>query len=135
MAQHLASSYGPALQRAEIADPAMRTLLAEHEGAPVGFAQLRRSVPPACVTSPEPVEILRFYVDRPWHGRGVAQRLMEAALAEASALGAASVWLGVWEHNPRAAAFYRKYGFVEVGAQEFVVGQDRQRDLVMLRRP
>ena len=43
------------------------------------------------------------------------------------------IWLGVWEQNPRAIAFYTKWGFVEVGAQTFRLGSDLQRDLVMAR--
>ena len=41
------------------------------------------------------------------------------------------IWLGVWEHNPKALAFYRKMGFVETGAHEFDLGDDHQRDLIM----
>jgi len=44
------------------------------------------------------------------------------------------LWLGVWERNARAIAFYRKQGFEVVGEQEFMLGADRQRDLVMARR-
>ena len=129
IAEHLARSFGPAQQAREIGDPALVTLLAERDGALVGFAQLRWGAPPVAVTSRDAVEIQRFYVDRPWHRRGVAQALMGAALAEAGA----AAWLGVWERNPRAIAFYRKLGFVEVGSQEFLLGSDRQRDVVMLR--
>jgi diamine N-acetyltransferase len=43
------------------------------------------------------------------------------------------VWLGVWEHNPRAIRFYQRLGFAEVGDHVFVVGTDPQRDLVMIR--
>ena len=56
---------------------------------------------------------------------------MRAVLAEAEAAGTATVWLGVWERNPRAIAFYRKCGFVEDGAAVFVVGTDPQRDVIM----
>ena len=63
----------------------------------------------------------------------VAQRLMAASLAAARELGATHVWLGVWERNPRAIAFYRKSGFREVGTQYFQLGSDRQRDLVVMR--
>jgi GNAT superfamily N-acetyltransferase len=128
LALHLASSYGAERQLAEITASDVRTLVAERDGALVGFAQLRRGEPPACVTTADPVELWRFYLDRSWHGRG--RCLMDAALAEADAMGAGSVWLGVWERNPRAAAFYRKVGFVEVGAHEFRVGTDPQNDLI-----
>jgi ribosomal protein S18 acetylase RimI-like enzyme len=58
---------------------------------------------------------------------------MGACLGEIAARGADVAWLGVWEHNPRAIAFYRKWGFVEVGEHTFPVGDDPQRDLVLCR--
>ena len=86
-----------------------------------------------CVTSPRPIELWRFYVDREWHGRGIAGRLMKTILEEAAGTSAAAVWLGVWERNPRAIAFYRKSGFTDVGAHEFHLGADVQTDRVMVR--
>jgi hypothetical protein len=47
--------------------------------------------------------------------------------------GSDVAWLGVWERNPRAMAFYRKLGFVEAGSQVFQLGTDPQRDVVMAR--
>lgn len=135
MALHVAHSFGPAQQLAEITAPDIRTLLAVSDGQVVGFAQLRTGVPPACVTFADTVELWRIYVDRPWHGRGVAQRLMSAAITEAAAMGAGSVWLGVWERNPRAIAFYGKCGFVDVGTHTFLLGQDPQTDRVMVLSP
>lgn len=41
------------------------------------------------------------------------------------------MWLGVWERNGRAISFYGKCGFRRVGAQEFRVGGELHRDLVM----
>lgn len=131
MAAYLKRTYGFSQQAEEIADSAITTLLAEMEGRTVGFAQLRAGPPPPCVTGPQPVELWRFYVDRPWHGRGVAQALMAAARAEAVRRGARTLWLGVWERNQRARAFYRKCGFLDVGSQPFILGGDRQIDSVM----
>lgn len=135
MAEHVTQAFSTARQLAEIVAADVRTLLAVRDGAPTAFAQLRTSDPPPCVTTPGPVELWRFYVDRPWHGRGVAQSLMSAVLREAASLGAGSLWLGVWERNLRAAAFYRRFGFVAVGSHEFRLGRDRQRDLVLVRCP
>ena len=42
------------------------------------------------------------------------------------------MWLGVWERNPRAIAFYLKAGFVQVGSHVFMVGSDRQTDWVLV---
>jgi ribosomal protein S18 acetylase RimI-like enzyme len=128
-----AGAYGETIQGHEIADPQRETLLAEMDGALVGFGQLRWGQPPDCVRAARPAEVQRLYVDAPWHGRGVAQALMAELLARAERGGADQVWLGVWEHNPRAIAFYRKHGFAPVGDHLFVVGEDPQRDVVMVR--
>jgi diamine N-acetyltransferase len=132
MQAHLARAYGVAQQTAELTDPAMVTLLAEEAHRLAGYAQLHRGTLPACVVVSEPIELLRFYVDRAAHGTGLAQALMAAVQDAAHAAGARHLWLGVWEHNPRAIRFYAKCGFVDVGSQAFVLGADRQTDRVMV---
>ena len=130
---HCASHYSEAIQGREIADPKMATLVCEHDGELVGFAQLRWGHTPDCIKAERPVEIQRLYVREAWHGKGIAQELMSESMALARASGADQVWLGVWERNPRAIAFYRKWGFAEVGDHIFPVGSDPQRDIVMTR--
>lgn len=131
MAAHVALAYSVAQQRRELTDPAIETLLFEIDGSLVAYAQLRSHAAPPCVSGASPVEVWRFYVDGAWHGRGIAQRLMEAVHDAARALGARTLWLGVWEHNARAISFYSKCGFRDVGAQDFWVGADRQTDRIM----
>lgn len=133
MALHLAQSYGAARQGAELADPGILTLIAFDGEQMAGYAQLCRSEPPPCVTVAGAMELWRFYVSQAWHGRGTAQALMQAVVDAAQAQGATALWLGVWEHNPRAQAFYRKAGFADVGSKVFVVGTDAQADRVMLK--
>lgn len=134
MRLHLQSAWRPELQSAEIADSAQDTLLAcEAGGALAGFAQLRADHAPAGVSTCRPIELKRFYVDKPWQGQGLARRLMDAVETRARERGALELWLGVWERNERAQAFYRNCGFRQVGKQVFVVGTDPQTDHVMLR--
>ena len=102
------------------------TLVVEDGDALIGFAQLRGSA-----AEYGDVELARFYVDRTQHGRGVAQALMNAVMDAARELGGASLWLGVWEHNPRAIRFYEKCGFRDIGSQPFLLGNDLQTDRVM----
>ena len=134
LAAFLASAYNESKQRAEIASPDMVTLLVECDGQPGAYAQLKFREAPACVTGPAPMEISRFYVDHAFHGHGVAHRLMKEIDDIARARGIRTMWLGVWERNDRAQAFYRKYGFERVGEQSFVVGTDVQTDWVVERR-
>jgi len=133
LAMHLDEAFGVAQQTAELEDPATVTLFAEIDGALAGFTQVYAGAVPECVTGPAPIEIKRFYVDTPWHGQGVAQRLIDAAYALGRERRAQTVWLGVWEHNPRAIAFYRRQGFAQVGAHTFMVGTDATTDLLFAR--
>ena len=136
MARYLADSFSPERQAAEIADPRGTVLLAEHhDGRPtlVGYAHLIAGPAPEAVRGAAPLELKRIYVARAWHGRGVAQALMSAAVDTARARGAQTLWLGVWERNPRAVAFYAKYGFERVGEHAFVLGADRQTDWLFAR--
>jgi ribosomal protein S18 acetylase RimI-like enzyme len=133
MAVHCRASYGEDLQAAEIANPNMVNLLAEHEQELIGFAQLRWGSAPEFVPGNSAGEIQRIYVANYWHGKGIAQALMSAALEELQARGSDVVWLGVWARNPRAVAFYRKIGFIERGEHIFPLGHEPQRDIVMVR--
>lgn len=125
--------YGPAQQAAEIANPHITTLVGEAGGRLAAYAQVRRGTTAPGVDDATAVEIMRFYVDQPWHGRGIAQRMMDAALQAARDFGARSVWLGVWEHNARGISFYNKLGFRVVASHNFLLGSDLQNDFVMTR--
>jgi ribosomal protein S18 acetylase RimI-like enzyme len=138
MARYLAEAFTPDRQAAEITDPAGTLLLAENRGMSgdaelVGYVHLVSGAAPAAVQGPVPLELKRLYVARAWHGQGVAQALMNAALDAARGRGAQTLWLGVWERNPRAVAFYRKYGFTRVGEHTFVLGADVQTDWLLAR--
>lgn len=133
MTLHCATHYGEAIQGREITDPKMATPVCEHDGQLVGFAQLRWGHIPDCIKAERPAEIQRLYVREAWHGKGVAQDLMAESIALAQAADADQVWLGVWERNPRAIAFYTKWGFSAVGDHIFAVGTDPQRDIIMSR--
>jgi ribosomal protein S18 acetylase RimI-like enzyme len=132
MDEHCRKAYSTDIQGAELASSDVVTLVCEvPDGTLIAYAQLRSGAPPQ-IAGPSPLELWRFYVDHAHHGQGVAQRLMAATIETATARGARTLWLGVWERNPRAQAFYRKMGFVDVGAHTFVVGSDAQTDRLMV---
>jgi len=140
MDAYVGRAYGASQQRAELELPGSVFLVAEVDGQPAGYTYLRAAPLPAHVVATSDanpssaVEIARFYVDAPFHGQGIAQALMAAAVTEATDRGAATVWLGVWERNARAIRFYTKQGFDDVGTQPFQLGSDLQHDRVMVRR-
>ncbi|MCA2983682.1 GNAT family N-acetyltransferase [Gemmatimonas sp.] len=133
MAAYLALAFSPERQRGELAEPRRTGLLAELDGALVGYAYLMSGTPHEAVVAAHPVQLERFYVDHAWHGRGVATALMEAVLCASREGGGDVLWLGVWERNARAIRFYARWGFAAVGTQTFMLGADPQRDAVMRR--
>ena len=133
LAAYLATSFSVAQQTAELEDPASTFLIAEVEGHAAGYAMLREGEPEQGVEGANPIELVRLYVLREWLGRGVGEQLMRACIDEAHQAGHETLWLGVWERNARAQAFYRKWNFRAVGEHVFELGADRQRDLLMER--
>ena len=133
MAAYLAASFNPAQQTAELADPASTFFIAEVGGLAAGYAQLHAGEPAEGVEGPQPVELVRLYVSREWLGRGVGEALMRACVDGARRAGHKTIWLGVWERNGRAQAFYRKWDFRAVGEHVFRLGSDPQTDILMER--
>jgi len=133
MAAYIAASFNLAQQTAELSDPASTFLIAEVNGLAAGYAMLRAGEAAEGVEGSKPVELVRLYVSREWLGRGVGAVLMNACLNEAQQAGHKTIWLGVWERNGRAQAFYRKWNFRAVGEHVFQLGSDPQRDILMER--
>src|SRR5271169_2535672 len=78
MQEHLSRAFGIAQQTRELLDPNMTTLLTHQGEVLVAFAQVQRKAPPPSVIAARPIELHRFYVDRPAHGKGIAHLLMHA---------------------------------------------------------
>jgi ribosomal protein S18 acetylase RimI-like enzyme len=133
MAAYLADSFNPIQQAAELSDPDSTFRIAELDGVAIGYSMLRSGGPPEGINGERPIEIVRLYVSKESIGSGVGADLMRDCLNESARLGFRTLWLGVWEHNYRAQAFYRKWNFVEVGTHVFQLGDDAQRDLIMQR--
>lgn len=114
--------------------PCARTLLALAGDAPVGYAHLRHARVPACVDDREAIELSRLYLLGTAQGSGLGSAMMAAALAQAAALEAGTVWLGAYDRNVRALAFYARHGFVQVGTHEFEFGGRIHADPVLTRR-
>lgn len=128
---YCAEAFSEGAQAREIADPAMMSLLVEHDGTAVAYAQLRRGAAPVGVAPLPALQLKRIYVLRQWHGTGLATALLRRVAELARTDGARSLWLAVWQRNARAIRFYERSGFAVVGAMDFVLGTDRQRDHVM----
>ncbi len=134
LAEYLSSNFTDAHIEAQLKDPASTFLLAYMAGELVGYAMLYTDVSPTEVSGSKPVELVRIYVDGNRTGEGFGSSLMEACLKYSEEAGYDVIWLGVWEKNERAIAFYKKWGFKKIGLKEFLLGIEVQRDLIMSRK-
>lgn len=77
------------------------------------------------------LEIERIYVNREFQGRKIGQLLLSKAISLANEQHLKQIWLGVWEHNPKAIKFYERNGFQEFDKHIFKLGDDEQTDILM----
>ncbi|MGM0840303.1 MAG: GNAT family N-acetyltransferase [Bacillota bacterium] len=81
----------------------------------------------------ESLEIERIYIKSNFQKHGLGKYLLNKAMEVAMEHHIKKVWLGVWEENENAIAFYKKMGFVQTGAHSFYMGDEEQTDLIMTK--
>ncbi len=77
------------------------------------------------------LEIERIYIKSTFQKRGLGKYLLDKAMEIAIEQNKRIVWLGVWEKNEKAIAFYQKMGFVQTGIHSFYMGDEEQTDFIM----
>jgi ribosomal protein S18 acetylase RimI-like enzyme len=102
-----------------------------HNSDVIGYLKLNLADAQTELKRENSIEIERIYILKEYHGKKVAKLLFETALTIANERNASFIWLGVWEHNPRAIHFYKKYGFIEFDKHIFRLGNDDQTDIMM----
>jgi ribosomal protein S18 acetylase RimI-like enzyme len=115
----------------ETSIPGSISLLAFLRDRPAGYVYMRESDPPSELGGDPSIEIARIYCEQWAIGKGVGHALMQRCLEIAREKAKTTIWLGVWEHNPRGIAFYTRWGFEKFGEHIFVVGEDPQTDWLM----
>lgn len=107
-------------------------LVAEADGAVVGWVEFGDVVIPEVDVRPGDQELRRLYVETAHQGLGIGRQLMTAALAHPRLAAARRVFLQVWEQNEKAIRLYESLGFRSVGTTTFRIGTHVQAELVLL---
>ena len=118
------------LQR-EIDNPDSTFMVAKVDGVPAGYMKVNVGDAQTEKMLGNRMEVQRLYILRQYKRNGLGARFMHTAFDMARAQCKSVIWLGVWEHNDAAIAFYKRMGFVQFGSHDFVLGEDRQTDLLM----
>ncbi len=115
----------------ELQDPACHFFFIENDGVIVGYCKLNEEKAQSESDFPNSLEIERIYI-RPDHKRqGYGSQLIEFAESFARQKELGSLWLGVWEHNKKAQAFYQAKGFHRISEHSFWMGDDEQTDWIL----
>lgn len=117
----------------ELDDEKNTFLLTSYSDKVTGYMKLRDGTVPDCVADKKSLEIERIYADPDHKGKGIGSTLIKAAVEAATLNGHTSIWLGVFQKNTAAVAFYKKQGFTVAGDAIFMMGDDAQTDYVMVK--
>jgi ribosomal protein S18 acetylase RimI-like enzyme len=131
--RHIRSDFTREHVAAQLSDPRTAGFVALEGDVPIGYALLHVGSPAACVEGPRPIELARIYLERRAVGKGHGAALLRACLEEADRLERETMWLGVWDANTVARAFYERWGFRCVGTHPYEFAGTIYDDLVMAR--
>ncbi|MCC6411490.1 MAG: GNAT family N-acetyltransferase [Saprospiraceae bacterium] len=131
MRKYLEEGFSQEKLSRELADPNSEFHFAMLDSRVVGYLKINFGASQTELQDEKSVEIERIYVLKAFHCAKVGQALFEKAMQIAKRVHADYVWLGVWEENPRAIAFYEKNGFVAFDKHVFTLGSSEQTDIMM----
>lgn len=131
MEAYTSVAFTPQKIQAELNNPNSHFFFAMLDGEITGYLKLNYSHAQTEFQDPAAVEIERIYVLAEYHGKKIGHQFIDFTLKAATDKHLQYVWLGVWEHNLKAIAFYEKHGFEVFSSHEFALGSDKQTDLLM----
>lgn len=112
-----------------------KTFIVFDKNEAIGFCQIRQNKNVYdFIEDKQTIELLRIYVDKRYIGKGIGKILMKSCLDEIKNMRKKTVWLGVWENNYIALNFYKKFGFDIVGSHIFRIGEQEDKDLIMIKK-
>lgn len=97
----------------------------------VGYFKLNVESAQSDVQDPKALEIERIYVLNEHQGKKIGSRMLKRIAEKAKEMHKQYIWLGVWEHNPKAIRFYQNHGFVKFGEHPYFIGTDEQTDWLL----
>jgi ribosomal protein S18 acetylase RimI-like enzyme len=131
MADYLQRAFNEQQLRQELTHPESEFYILKSDADWIGYIKLNEGSAQTEDRTDNALEIERIYVDATFHGRGLGKMLIRKALEVARDKSKECVWLGVWEHNPKAIQFYERQGFKKNGTHTFYIGGEAQVDWVM----
>ena len=131
IADYLLSALAPASFAAMLIDAATQVLVASHRDHCIGLAVVHVESPCPC-DGDLLAELRTLYVQEHRMGEGVGSALLDAASVVARERVGRALWLTVNARNDHAIAFYARRGYVRIGTADFVLGNARHENHVLV---
>jgi len=131
MTSYLVEEFSLEKLSSELINPNIEYYFARIGEEVIGYLKLNIGIAQKELQNENSLEIERIYVSKEYLGKQVGQLLLGKAIAIANDIKLNFIWLGVWEKNQRAIRFYVKNGFEVFDEHLFILGDDKQTDLLM----
>jgi ribosomal protein S18 acetylase RimI-like enzyme len=133
MNAYISKAYNEVVVLANLQNPQIKYAIAFDGDTAIGYIKLLLDA-----THPKligkTIELEKIYVLQSYLGTGAGKELMHYALNLARNENALHLFLGVWNENERAVAFYRKAGFEVFDNRSFQLGSRLCEDYMMVYR-
>ena len=133
LAAYLRQAYAPEKLTEELKEKETDFLLVSIDQEPAGYLKLNIGTSQSEEMDDHFLEIERIYVRKKFKHQGIGTFLLDTAIKKAKEKQKTAIWLGVWEHNDVALAFYRKRGFTKYSEHIFYMGDDPQTDELFIK--
>ncbi|MFC4353766.1 GNAT family N-acetyltransferase [Chryseomicrobium palamuruense] len=133
MRDYLDAAFAEGKIQSELEHPQSEFYVAESEGVPAAYLKINQYDAQTEPMEDTDLEIERIYVLQAFQKHGLGKQLYLKALERAEVHEKGRIWLGVWENNHNALAFYQKMGFKRIGQHSFFMGDDEQIDYIMVK--
>ena len=133
LAAYLRQAYAPEKLTEELKEKETDFLLESMDQEPAGYMKLNIGTSQSEEMDDHFLEIERIYVRKKFKHQGIGTFLLDTAIKKAKEKQKTAIWLGVWEHNDAALAFYRKRGFTKYSEHIFYMGDDPQTDDLFIK--
>ncbi|WP_319468112.1 GNAT family N-acetyltransferase [uncultured Trichococcus sp.] len=134
MQAYLDKAYDPEKLKAELSTEGSTFYFLYDDEELAGYMKVNVAAALTEEMGADSLEVERIYIRPAFKRKGLGRFLIEKAIEIAHTQGKNLIWLGVWEHNVNAIAFYEKMGFVRTGAHSFFMGEDEQTDFIMTKK-
>ena len=131
MKAYLEKAFSRDQMEKELSHPSSSFFFVTFNGEIAGYLKINTNDAQTEELGEDFLEVERIYIKSTFQKHGLGKYLINKAIEMATERQIKNVWLGVWEKNENAIAFYQKMGFVQTGTHSFHMGDEEQTDLLM----